>query len=70
MELACTIRASFGLALWASSTLASFLGVEVGRSDPDSTSRVRAVNPVAGVVLVVLFVECDFKLEVEQVFDV
>jgi hypothetical protein len=44
--------------------------VEIRRSDPDSAARVRAVNTVAGMVLVVFFVEVDFEFEVEEIFHV
>lgn len=70
VEFAATHGASFGPAFRAGGALTAFLCVEVRGSDPDATFGVRAVDAVAGVVLVVFLVEVDFELQVEQVFDV
>lgn len=70
MEFAGTHGAGFCLALWARGTFTAFLRVEVRRPDPDTAARVRAVDAVARVVLVVLFVEVDFEFEVKEVFNV
>jgi hypothetical protein len=50
--------------------VAHFFGVEVRWPDPDSAAGFRAVDSVAGVVFVVLFVEVDFEFEIKKVFDV
>jgi hypothetical protein len=70
VEFACAHGACFGLAFWASRTLAAFFDVEVRRADPDSAARVRTVDAVAGMVFVVFLIESDFEFEIEEIFHV
>jgi hypothetical protein len=70
VEFAGAEGTGFGFAFWAGGTLAAFFGVEVRGSDPYSAAGFRAVDSVAGVVFVVLFVEVDFEFEIKKVFDV
>ena len=70
MEFARAHCACFRLALWTSRALAAFFCVEVRWPDPDSAAGIWAVDSVAGVIFVILFVEIDLELEIEEVFHV
>jgi hypothetical protein len=70
VEFASAECTCFGFAFRAGSALAAFFCVEVRWPDPDPAAGIWAVDSVAGVIFVILFVEIDLELEIEEVFHV